>query len=523
VKRPLTCLTLLGCLSLAFLTTACGGGGGGISSNPAPTPTSGPYSASSLNGTYAFEMSGQDSGGFFARIGSFTANGAGQITGGVQDVNTATSGVLVLPFSSSAYTIGSNGKGTLGLTDQTGTLQFSIVMTSMTGGLITQADGNATASGNFTLQTPAAFVTTSIKGNYAFDFSGNDANGTPESIVGQLTSTGNGAGSGLLDANDGGTLSHASTFTAASFTMDTTNGPTFGRGVASIAGLNFAFYIVDATRIKFLETDFPAITLGDAVVQTGTIPTTTAALSGSFAFVLAGSSISGNDVRAGRLTLSGGTIGINTLQMDDDDSSGSGSGNSNHTPIPAGAISAATYAIDTANPGTGRGTLTFTDSSAGTFSFIFYLISPTRGFIQDNSAGIVADGSMQAQTGNPYTSAAEAGNWAFNWSGTSINGTTGGFGEEDFLGQYTLSSSGSASGAVDFTEISAGSVVTNAAISGMLTINSDGTGRNGYSITLATSPSTTLNFAAYFIDPNTMLVVGTDTHRVIAGTVVRNF
>jgi hypothetical protein len=305
--------------------------------------------------------------------------------------------------------------------------------------------------------------------------------------------------------------------------MDTTNGPTFGRGVASIAGLNFAFYIVDATRIKFLETDFPAITLGDAVVQTGTIPTTTAALSGSFALVLAGSSISGNDVRAGRLTLSGGTIGVNTLQMDDDDSSGSGSGNSNHTAIPAGAISAATYAIDSANPGTGRGTLTFTDSSAGTFSFIFYLISSTHGFIQDNSAGIVADGSMQAQTGNPYTSAAEAGNWAFNWSGTSINGTTGGFGEEDFLGQYTLSSSGSASGAVDFTEISAGSVVTNAAISGMLTINSDGTGRNGYSITLATSPSTTLNFAAYFIDPNTMLVVGTDTHRVIAGTVVRNF
>ena len=64
---------------------------------------------------------------------------------------------------------------------------------------------------------------------------------------------------------------------------------------------NFAFYIVNAGRIRFLRTDFPALATGDAVAQTGTIPTTSAALTGSFAFVLSGASISGNDVRAGRL------------------------------------------------------------------------------------------------------------------------------------------------------------------------------------------------------------------------------
>ncbi len=44
---------------------------------------------------------------------------------------------------------------------------------------------------------------------------------------------------------------------------------------------------------------------------------------------------------------------------------------------------------------------------------------------------------MQMQTGNPFTTSAEAGNWGFNWSGQSINGTTGILAEEDFVGQYT--------------------------------------------------------------------------------------
>jgi hypothetical protein len=47
--------------------------------------------------------------------------------------------------------------------------------------------------------------------------------------------------------------------------------------------------------------------------------------------------------------------------------------------------------------------------------------------------------------------------------------------------------------------------------------------RNTYSITLATSPSSTLNFAAYLVDANTIFVVGVDTHRTITGSILRNF
>jgi hypothetical protein len=475
-------------------------------------------------------MSGQDSGGPFARIGSFTANGAGAISTGAEDINTsAIPGAAAFAITSGAYSLQTNGKGTLSLVDATGTLGFSIVMTSATSGLITETDGSATASGNFTAQDTTAFANTptSITGPYVFDFSGLSPQGLGESLIGQFTANGGGTATGIADINNGASPSGVLPITAVTFTADAASGPSTGRGIATMTAggstLNFAYYIVNARRIRFIRTDFPALAIGDAVAQTGTIPTTSAGVSGNFAFLLSGSSISGNDTRAGRLLLSGGVIDASSIQLDDNNSSASGSGNSNPVPIPEGTLSGAALTIDPANAGSGRGTITFTDSSAGTFTFIFYLSSATQAVIQDNSPGIIADGSMLAQTGGPFTTASEVGNWSFNWSGQSVNGTTGGFGEEDFLGEYTLSSSGAISGGVDFTEVSAQSVVTNGAISGTLTISGDGTKRNAYAITLATSPTTTLNFSAYLVDANTMFVVGTDKHRLITGTVIRNF
>jgi hypothetical protein len=143
--------------------------------------------------------------------------------------------------------------------------------------------------------------------------------------------------------------------------------------------------------------------------------------------------------------------------------------------------------------------------------------------IQDVSSGFTSDGSLLAQTGGPFTASASGGNWAFNWSGLSINSQTGILAEEDFVGQYSQDTSGNITGGVDFTELSANEVITGAAINGSLAITGDGTGRNGYAITIQASPSSTLNFSAYFVSPNQILVVGTDTHRVIAGILQRNF
>src|SRR5579862_297205 len=98
------------------MSAACGGGGG--STPQPPPPSGGPYSAASLNGTFAFVLSGQDGGGFFTRVGSFTANGSGAITGGVQDLNSGiVPGATTLAITGGSYSVNSSGKGTLSLID----------------------------------------------------------------------------------------------------------------------------------------------------------------------------------------------------------------------------------------------------------------------------------------------------------------------------------------------------------------------------------------------------------------------
>ena len=179
MKHSVDRLILAFAVSFGLLAAACGGGGGTITPTPAPTPTSGPFSASSLNGTYAFEMTGSDSAGFLHAHWQLRGERFGYDNGGrLNDLNSGlVPGVVTLAISSESYTMRSNGKGTLTLIDSGGeTLQFSIVMTSATDGLLTETDGNATGSGNFTVQDTTTFASfpNNISGPYVFDFTGVD-------------------------------------------------------------------------------------------------------------------------------------------------------------------------------------------------------------------------------------------------------------------------------------------------------------------------------------------------------------
>jgi hypothetical protein len=526
VNRRLTkYLAIMGSAVLAAMAAACGGGGG--STPQPPPPSGGPYSAASLNGTFAFVLSGQDGGGFFTRVGSFSANGSGAISGGIQDLNSGiVPGATTLAITGGSYSINSSGKGTLSLIDAAETIQVSVVLTSTSAGLLTETDGFATASGNFTAQDTSTFsgYPNNVSGPYVFDYSGVDPNGAGESLVGQMVANGGGGlSSGVIDINDDFTPSGELQISGGTFVIDSTNGATFGRGTATLTAggttFNYAVYIVSASRLRVMRVDYPAASIGDLVSQTGTIPTTTAGVSGGWVWSLGGSSLSGADVRTGRATFTTGNL--SSILMDDNDSSASGSGNSNPVAIPNGTLSSTTYAIDPS--GTGRGTMTFTDSNKGTFQFVFYLSSPTQGVMQDVTTGLTSDGSIIAQSGGPYTASAAGGNWALNWSGLSINSHTGILAEEDFVGQYSQDTSGNITGGVDFTELSANEVFTSVAMTGMLNVTGDGTGRNGYSVTIQSSPTATLNFSAYFVSPNQLFVVGTDTHRVITGTLQRNY
>ena len=472
-------------------------------------------------------MSGTDAnlhfGAFIARTGSFTADGNGNITAAIEDVTDAGSLPQLVQFTGGSYSIQANGKGTLTLGSSTGgALQMTIALNSANAGVMIQTDLNATASGSFTLQSPAAFTQTAIAGPYAFDISGTMSTGAPSSTVGQITTNGSGnIQGGLYDANDDGKLFSAQVIPAGgTYQMDPANGANFGRGTIRFAGLSFIFYIVDASRFKLMEDDGLFATFGDALHQSATVALQNSGFKGDFTFLIGGSAVLGTagPVATGAAFTADGSGNVGAIALDDNNAG-------THQAISGSTtVTNSIYDVDIANAGSGRETMSFTASASpnlGTFFFVFYLISPTEGFIQDTSNGIVGDGTMFAQTGT-FSGPALAGNFVFDWSGINLGSTANLVFEEDFVGQHALSSAGAISGVVDFVELGSSTrnpAFLNQALTGTLTLNGNGTGSNDYVVTTGTSPQTTFHFQAYIANPDLILLVGADDTRTIAGSV----
>jgi len=514
-------------LSLVFASAALSscGGGSGIT----PPPPSGSFSSASLHGQYAFSLNGVDlNGAYIARIGSFTADGAGSITSGLEDVLALGSGqpASTVSFTGGTYQIQPNGRGTLTLNAAGGALQMSLVMQSAANGYAIQTDLAASTSGTFTQQTSTDFNAAALANPYVFGASGlsfANSNAAPLSLLGKIVADGNGnITSGVIDTNDGNASapSGATPVSTGTYALDTNgNGTNFGRGTMTFNARTFAFYIVDATHFEILEEDGLGGSSGEALQQTGAIPTQNSEFTGSFVYLIGGVSSLGSQgpiARGGRFTADGNG-GISSISFDDNSD-----GTYRH--ISQGSnISAATYTIDSTNAGSGRGSFTFTDSGGGTYADVFYLRSATQAMVQETTKGIVGTGSMYAQTGSPFTVAASAGTYVSNWTGVQLGTNSAIPFEEDFVNQFTLSNANSSNiaGAVDYVELglSSKTLFTSVGLGGTLTIDKDGTNNNLYKFAVAGSPSITINFQAYFANPSTVLLICSDSIRTTAGVI----
>jgi hypothetical protein len=507
----------------ALWSAACGGGNSIVT----PPPPIGKYSVASLNGQYAFVTNGESfTGGVsatpLARVGSFTADGTGKILTGVEDVNAAGTTSLALPITGGSYTVNADGRGTLTLQLAQTFINFGITLTSTNDGLMIDETSNAnqssTGSGNFTKQSAGSFQVSGIAGPYVFDFPGLDANNSPESFIGEFTANAGTITTGFFDDNDNGTFSNgAFVGTIAQDPLQVSTLTSFGRGIALIAGQNYIFYVVDATRVRFISTNGGMLS-GDAVAQNNSVPTNVSSLNSSFVFIVAGSSGNGGITRVGRFTANGATV---TAVLEDTNDGGNF--------IKTNTTTAASVSLDAANPG--RGTFTFTDQNFpnAPSTFIFYLNSATQGVIQEqtaNNSGAVdvADGTVTAQTGSPFASGNITGTYAINWSGLSVQ-TGSGFSvqdEEDLLGEITVSSL-ALNGAADIFQFQSGAPATNLVASGSIVINGDGTSsssaaRNTMSVKLTQSNSVTVNFVVYFVSPQLAFFANNQgTNRTVAG------
>ncbi|HEY6253031.1 MAG TPA: hypothetical protein VI685_23985 [Candidatus Angelobacter sp.] len=468
-------LTLSSVVFLFMFLNGCGVSGGGSAG-----PINGPFSNSSLSGSFAFSFTGVNQFGFLAVAGSFQANGSGSITGGAIDVNSG-NGRFLNQSVTGSYNVHNNGQGTATITASSGTFDINFVIISAGHALIIRFDNNSTASGSIDLQSSSAFSLSSLAGSLVFNVSGVDVGGNAEASAGIFTvdSSGN-VNSGVQDTNDNGLVATNVAVTPAAAAM---SNPTSGRGTLAITAgttLNFVYYVVDANHIKLVEVDAAPALAGDGFRQTAT------AISGSFAFTVGGVSTGGPFAAGGIISTDGAG---NVLNTSVEDSNNGGTVTQNVT-------LSGTYSV----AGNGRGTMTLNSGS------INYAIYPSTGGVQalEIDTNTVAVGTAFQQSG-PFSNSSLQGNYGLNFTG--VTATT----EIDSEAQFSGDGSGHITGAADFNN--GGTLSPNLSLTGSYTISANGRGTGTLQTALGTQ-----NVIFYAVSNTRTLLIDVDAGLVAVGT-----
>ncbi|HEY2498681.1 MAG TPA: hypothetical protein VGK24_16595 [Candidatus Angelobacter sp.] len=475
-------LTTIAVAALLLAVTGCGGG----NSISFPAPQGG-FANTALRGPFAFSYTGSDGGGFLAVAGSFQADGAGNITSGTQDTNSAI-GVTTNVAVTGTYSVRADGRGSITLNSTAGNSSLDFVIVAGGHALVTRFDASATGSGTIDQQTTSAFSNAALAGSFAFDLSGIDGVGNPLAVAGNFTSDATGTlTTGIDDSNlNGGVITNdpmtGSIPVAAS-----------GRGTATLnttrGSLAFAYYVVDANHLKLVETNSAPVLGGEAFRQTGTF--SNASLSGPFAFTIAGADVlSASPFAAGGILTSDGAGNISS-GLEDFNDAGSVSTNIGLT---------GTYSV-AAN---GRGTLTMT-TGLGTFTFVLY---PSSGgvLVLETDVQFLTSGTALQQQSAAFTNATLTGTYGMNFSGVTSNG------EFDSIAEFTSDGVSKLSGIID--QNNAGAISFGQGFSGAFS-----TASNGRTTMSAQTGMGTQNLVVYMVDGTRALFVEIDPSAIAAGDI----
>ena len=505
-------------LSSIAVLAACGGGSSNPPVNP---PPSGSFSNSNLSGNYVFSVTGTAAdqfNDFVTIMGVFTADGKGNITGGVLDQNsTATNGLILANITSGTYSVGSDGRPTGSPTIPTGlltlqtdggdTFQFDFVLTSSEHGLVTQFENFGSASG--TLDAQSAVTQADINGrSYAFNFTGSSGFDTvfcnlsigssvviPYATVGAFTLDSTGAITGGLEDFNNNCISSGATnlpVTGGDITLGTNTGfgtatITSGAGASAVT-YGFDVFPIDATHLKFIETDALPVLVGDAFTQTSSIPT------GNNVFTVAGfdnaSNVMGPFTAAGILHADGsGNIVSDSVQDVND----------------FGVASTVNFSGSYTALTGGRAELTLTNFINGNdglgCSACLFAVYPSSGGLQMleiDDAGST-NGIAYPQTA---TTLASGEGYGMNLSGLFVTANSGS--SEDDIAEFT-NNNGNFSGIIDFND--QGSTAFKNTFTSTYaadpTVSGRGTvvpGQNSYNLT------------TYVVDSSTAVVVSTEAN-----------
>jgi hypothetical protein len=486
LRRRTMSFKRLGLLLLPLLALYVAGCGSSASIAP---PPSGNYTDSNFSGTYAFSVTGQNSGGFFSAVGTLQADGNGNITGGVEDFN-GQGAFSLSQILSGSYSVIADGRGDAALITSFTTIDLSFVLLSQgQSAQIMRFDPGATGSGIMVQQNSNAFSTASIKGPYAFNLSGIDSGGVGVVAAGMFTADGAGnISSGTLDLNDGGVVSSI-TITSGTYSVASNGRGTLTLSAAS-GSLDFVFYVVDATHLKLMESDPPPayILVGDAFSQP-TSAITNANLSGSYAFTLGGGA-SSPYVAGGILTADGN----GNIRSGVEDVNNNGTLNENISLT-------GTYSIAS----TGRGKMTLNGAE--------FVIYPT------SSAGVQiaeidttpAGGVALAQQSSSFSNGSISGKYGYN-----VSGIVYGTGQFDIASILSVNGSGGITGAADLNlSYVDGTLPSNYTYNGSYSLNSNG---HGTAQLTSTTSLGTQYFLLYAVSSSQVMAIEADNTAASIGS-----
>lgn len=489
--------TLLAALTSIFLTVGCG-------STSLPKANNNGYSASNLTGTYVFSSEGFDSNGnFLTMAGAFTANGSGGITGGTMDVidtGVTPASPVAQTITGGSYRVNTDGRGQVTLTSSVGSFTLDFVLTStpsgLTGasshGLISEFDNHGSGSGTLDLQTAVKSLS-QLAGPYAFNFSGIDNNGNSFAATGAFTLGSNGAiTTGIEDFNAGGAVYPGEALTGGPATLGSGTAPGSISLTTSSFALTFDFYPIDATHLKFIETDFTEALVGDAFSQTGaSIPT------GPMVFTMAGGVTA--PIAVGGLMNSTNGLGDFTNGLEDVNDAGQ---------LSPAQLQFTGTAVGPASTG-GRVVVNLSGFSPA----IQWVIYPSNGglLLLETDAANVMQGVAYAQSATSLSTGTSVG-YGLNLTGANQNG------EIDDIAQFnaTTATSNNVTGILD--ENDQGSLIGNLQLTGTYTPDSPATGRGSIVVPSLGTPLGGLTLEYYVVDGSTVLTIEADTLQVSAGS-----
>ncbi len=420
----------------------------------------GPVGLALLKGNYAFEFSGFNSHGSVVVAGSFAADGAGNLSNGVEDFNSIQGPPANHTFTGH-YTLGDDDRGQLIFTSLTGspTYAFAIDTTGVEGRLVEFDASGTRGSGEIALQTVSTCGTSTITGDYAFELSGSAAavSGVtlagPAMMAGRFTATPPGGGApgsvglGEMDANTPGLVTNSSTVgIGVSGTYQTTSQTarcTASLQPDSLPSLTFSVYPISATRSFLVETD--AVSSTEPFVLTGEIDQ-------QVGYPFAGSSVLS-------APSAGGAVG-----------EFSGDGGNTYVPdtsIILFAPSAGNFTLSGVD-NEGGAFSPFNDSSSFTidasgrgafvgFDFTTYVINANEVFFLSTTLDDPVIGHLIPQSAGPFN--------ATTINGAFVEGTLSpaASAESDFSGVITLASTNSSSGTIAGTQDTSTSTANTAA------------------------------------------------------------